>query len=323
MGWTSARVFPQTWGMSDYQMLERDGVTYDMLTDDAAGARLMISRLGAEPVSFARKKADGTWRGILYRDGETTPPAMGWANHATVMGYYIHRLLKGRTVYRGHEIKDGNHGFMRRKVMHPPEVGPNSLSYSIAPGDFTPAEYPYDVTLKLTYALGADGSWKTTFLFANRERELSAHVGFGLHPGFAIGSLDACQILLPAGHYRRHVAPGDFLSGEVQEIDHPGGEAPFPKSTLPGSYLVELPATGEKSATLDDPAGRRRVTVQLAECPYLTLWSDGTGTFVCLEPCWGLPDHHEQRPFEKKLGIQEIPAGGTLARSFIIEAAVT
>ncbi len=323
MGWTSARAFPQTRGMSEHETLERDGVTLDVLTDKNSGARLMISRLGAEPISFARRAADGTWRGILYRDGETQAPASGWTNHSTVMGYYIHRLKNGRSVYRGHEIKDGNHGFVRRQKFQAPVVGPSSLTYSVIPGDYTTAEYPYAVALQLTYAITPDGTWKTTFAFENREPELSVHVGFGLHPGFAIGSLDACRIVLPAGEYTRHIAPGDFLSGEVQAISHPGGEAPFPKATLVGSYLVELPATGEKSATLEDPAGGRTVTVGLSECPSVTIWSDGTGTFVCLEPCWGLPDHHEQRPFEQKLGIQEIPVGGRLERSFTIAAVVT
>ena len=309
--------------MSDYQILERDGQTLDVLTDEAAGARLTVSRLGAEPISLARRASDGTWRGFLYHDGETKPPASGWANHATVMGYYIHRLKNGRTSYRGHEIKDGNHGFMRRKVMRAPEVGPNSLTYSVVAGDYSPAEYPYDVALNLTYAITPTGAWKTTFEFTNRERDLSVHVGFGLHPGFSVDSIDACRVDLPAGEYRRHVAPGDFLSGEVQAISHAGGEAPFPKANLPGSYLVELPSAGEKSATLEDPAGHRRVTVDLSECPYLTLWSDGVGTMVCVEPCWGLPDHHEQRPFEKKLGIQEIAPGGTLRRSFTVTAVVT
>ena len=32
----------------------------------------------------------------------------------------------------------------------------------------------------------------------------------------------------------------------------------------------------------------------------------------------GLPDAHEQRPFEEKLGIQEIEKGGTLSRSFFM-----
>jgi hypothetical protein len=30
-----------------------------------------------------------------------------------------------------------------------------------------------------------------------------------------------------------------------------------------------------------------------------SLWSDG-GPFLCVEPCWGLTDHHEQRAFEDK-----------------------
>jgi hypothetical protein len=47
------------------------------------------------------------------------------------------------------------------------------------------------------------------------------------------------------------------------------------------------------------------------------LWSDG-GAFLCIEPCWGLTDHHEQRAFEKKEGIQTIPAGGELIAQFNI-----
>ena len=49
--------------------------------------------------------------------------------------------------------------------------------------------------------------------------------------------------------------------------------------------------------------------------PYLTLWSDG-GPFLCVEPCWGLTDHDEQRPFENKEGIHVIAAGGELQKSF-------
>ncbi len=301
-----------------FETLTRDGATLDTVTDESTGTRLSVSRLGAEPVSYARRRPDGSWLGFLHRDGLLTAPAAGWANHATVMGYFIHRLKGGRTVYRGQELKDGNHGFMRRKQLGAPRCEGNALIYRVEPGVFTPAEYPLDVVLTLSYALEPDGGWRTTFAFENREKELIAHVGFGLHPGFAIGSLEACSIELPPGEYRRHIAPGDFLSGETQPISHAGGTAPFAKETLPGSYLVELPATGPKWSTLHDPAGGRRVTVELDECPYLTIWSDGRGEFVCLEPCWGLPDHHEQRAFEDKLGIQKIAPGGSLTRGFVI-----
>jgi len=49
------------------------------------------------------------------------------------------------------------------------------------------------------------------------------------------------------------------------------------------------------------------------------LWSDG-GLFLCIEPCWGLTDRHEQRAFEDKDGIQQIAPGGELIAGFTIRA---
>ena len=237
------------------------------------------------------------------------------------MGYYLHRLKDGRTTYRGREIKDGNHGFLRRKVFGAPAFDTDraSLTYTMAPPEFTPAEYPLDVSLRLIYELESASRLRVTFAFQNRDPSQAAHVSFGMHPGFAVASMDQAEIILPAGRYRHHVAPDNFLSGEIREIDHPGGPIPFEKAALPGSFLLELPAEDDRrNCELRDPAGNRNVTVTLGECPYLTLWSDGRGRFVCIEPCWGLPDHHEQRPFEDKLGIQVIEPGGSLQRGFEI-----
>ena len=68
-----------------------------------------------------------------------------------------------------------------------------------------------------------------------------------------------------------------------------------------------------------DVFGGRRTEVDCAQAPYVTIWSDGHD-FICVEPCWGLPDAHEQVPFEQKAGIQEIAPGGTLEREFVIRA---
>src|SRR5438876_4099621 len=88
----------------------------DVLTDETNGLRLIVSRLGAELISLARINEAGEWVGFLYRDNQLLAPSQGWANHATVMGYYLHRLKSGRTLYRGREIKGGNHGFLRSKT---------------------------------------------------------------------------------------------------------------------------------------------------------------------------------------------------------------
>ena len=85
----------------EYKSLEQDGSTLDVLEDFGGGLRIAVNRLGAELTSLARRDSTGTWQGFLIRDGETSKPVSGWANHATVMGYFLHRLWQERSTYRG------------------------------------------------------------------------------------------------------------------------------------------------------------------------------------------------------------------------------
>jgi galactose mutarotase-like enzyme len=290
----------------------------DVLIDEENGLRLVVSRLGAELISVARRNAAGEWIGFLNRDNETAKPEKGWANHATVMGYYLHRIKNERTLYRGQEIRGGTHSFLRGKVWHRVATDrDDELTYRITPEDFSVTEYPLKVSLDLTYRIEGAGV-SISFKFKNDEPALTAHVGFGLHPGFAATSFDSFRFEMPAGLYRRHFSPDNYLSGETEDIRFVGGEMPFPKEKLQGSYILELVDVAERTFTFTDPPSGRAVAIDLTNVPYLTLWSDG-GPFLCVEPCWGLTDHHEQRAFEKKEGIQEIPAGGELVAGFRIE----
>jgi galactose mutarotase-like enzyme len=287
----------------------------DVLTDEANGFRLIVSRLGAELISVARRNCAGDWIGFLNRDNEIGSPEKGWANHATVMGYYLHRIKDERSLYRGQEIRGGTHSFLRGKIWHRAQSNnDNELVYRITPDDFTATEYPLKVSLDLTYRIDS-GRVLVSFRFKNDEPELTAHVEFGLHPGFASSSFDSFRFEMPAGTYRRHFSPGNYLSGETEDIHFVGGEMPFEREKLPGSYILEFIDVPERTFTFSDPPSGRVVELHLPNVPYLTLWSDG-GPFLCVEPCWGLTDHHEQRAFEDKEGIQPILAGSELVASF-------
>jgi galactose mutarotase-like enzyme len=299
-----------------YEVTSRDGHTLDVLTDENNGLRIAVTRLGAELVSLARQDATAAWTGFLYRDGDVTPAKSGWNNHATLMGYYTHRIKDGRSNYRGHEICGGPHSFLRHMTFNAPEAGENSLTYRVDPAQIAPEAYPFKVALALTYAIEGH-ALRVTFHFENNEPDTAAHISFGLHPGFATGSLDIAEVMMPPGKYVRHLAPGNFLSAETVEIDFSGGPMPFPKAELEGSFLLELKNVGLPLFTFADKAGGRQVMMNYSGVPYVTIWSDG-GPFICIEPCWGLPDHQEQRPFEAKLGIQEIEPGATLTRSFTL-----
>jgi galactose mutarotase-like enzyme len=303
---------------SSHSEEKRDGRHLDVLTDEENGVRIMVSRLGAELISLARINEAGEWIGFLYRDNDLSAPPQGWANHATVMGYYVHRLKNSRSLYRGHEIEGGTHGFLRSKTWHfigsSTEGSGASLKYQITPDDFSPSEYPLKVSVDLTYAIEVN-QVRVLFEFRNHEPELTAHVSFGLHPGFAAASLESFHLQMPRGLYRRYFSPGNFLSGQTRDIEFPGGETPFAKAELPGSVILELVDVPRPQFSYVDPPSGRWVMLDLAGVPYMTLWSDG-GSFLCVEPCWGLPDHHDQRPFEHKEGIQIIPPGGELSAPF-------
>ncbi len=302
--------------MFSHRLEQRGDGELDVLTDEANGFRIVVSRLGAELVSIARRNAAGQWVGFLYRDYDLTTSATGWTNHATVMGYYLHRLKDGRSLYRGREIKGGNHSFLREKIWRL-IADDRALTYRITPNDFSTTEYPLQVSVDLTYKIDNE-TLRVIFRFRNDEPELTAHVEFGLHPGFGATSFESFQFKMPAGKYRRHFSPGNYLSGETEEIDFGGGEMPFPRDQLPGSFILELVDVPTREFVFVDPPSRREVIVDLTSVPYLTLWSDG-GPFLCVEPCWGLTDHHEQRAFEKKEGIQTIPAGEELTAQFNIQ----
>jgi len=290
----------------------------DVLTDQENGLRIIVSRLGAELISLARINEAGAWTGFLYRDNDLSTPSDGWGNHATVMGYYLHRLKNGRSLYRGHEIKGGNHGFLRSKTWRfagfSGEGSGASLKYRITPEDFSPVEYPLRVSLDLTYKVESN-MLRVLFGFQNHEPELIAHVSFGLHPGFTAISFESFHLQMPKGLYRRYFSPGNYLSGETRDVEFPGGEMPFSKNEMPGSIILELVDVPRPQFSYVDPPSGRWVILDLSGVPYLTLWSDG-GSFLCVEPCWGLTDHHQQRAFEHKQGIQTISPRGELRASF-------
>jgi galactose mutarotase-like enzyme len=297
---------------------DREGKHLDVLTDEENGLQIIVSRLGAELISLARVNEPGKWIGFLYRDNDVSMPSQGWANHATVMGYYLHRLKDGRSLYRGREIKGGNHGFLRSKTWHfagsSLQGSGASLQYQITPKDFSTDEYPLKVSVSLTYRIDAN-KVSALFEFRNEEPELDAHVSFGLHPGFAATSFESFHLQMPRGLYRRHFSPGNYLSGETRDIEFAGGEMPFARMDLLGSIILELLDVPRRQFSYVDPPSGRWVTLDLTSVPYLTLWSDG-GPFLCIEPCWGLTDHHQQRAFENKEGIQIIKAGDVLRASF-------
>jgi len=300
----------------EYRTYQDGELQLDELTDTANGVRITVNRLGGEMISLARRTDDGNWEGYLYRDGQPQKPAEGWGNHATVMGYYLHRLWEEKSDYHGHLIQGGNHGFIRHFRFTQPLGNPGGsgeLVYRVEPDRIPKEYYPYRVGLDLSYSL-RDGKVVVGFRFWNEETH-PCEVSFGVHPGIAVTSVEDARVLLPAGTYTRYMAPGNFLNGETIEIHHQGGPMPFEKEKLPDSYLIALDLLSNRVMRVEDPQSGRALDLDFEEVPFMTIWSDFS-PMVCVEPCWGLPDSNPPTPFQQKIGIQVIDAGGELEASF-------
>jgi galactose mutarotase-like enzyme len=301
----------------EHRVIEQDGHRLQELADIESGYRIQVNNLGAELVSLARRAEDGGWDGYLYRDGDVQPTEQGWQGHATVMGYFLHRIKDERTWYEGEEIRGGNHGFLRHKKFGDPEITLTdraTLSYSLPVDQIRSLEYPRKVSFRINYTLQGE-TLEVTFILHNEEAVRSSHVSFGLHPGLSISSFEQARVVLPKGIYKRYLAPNNFLSGETVEFESDGTTLPIKPFELPGSFLLEILEADSYIIQFLDYAKKRQVEFDFSDVPYFTIWSD-LNPFICIEPCWGLPDHQEQRAFERKLGLQIIPPQETLTRRF-------
>jgi len=301
----------------EHRAFEQDGHRLQEMADVESGYRIRVDNFGAELVSIGRRAVDGGWDAYLYRDGEVKPAESGWQNHATVMGYFLHRIKGERTLYEGDEIRGGNHSFLRHKRFADPEVSlgdRGTLCYSLSADQIQRTEYPRKVSFRINYAVHGN-TVEVAFVFQNEETQRQSHVSFGLHPGFGVSSFEQARIVLPKGTYRRYLAPNNFLSGETVEFESDGATMPIKPFELPGSFLLETIEADSYVVKLLDYARNRQVELDFLDAPYFTIWSD-LNPFICVEPCWGLPDHQEQRAFEKKLGIQAIPPQETFSRRF-------
>ncbi|MEI6494330.1 MAG: hypothetical protein WCO94_17425 [Verrucomicrobiota bacterium] len=296
-----------------FRTILQDGKTLDEI--ESGGLRVRIDRHGAEMVSLALNGV-----GFLYRDGDVSQPASGWANHATVMGYFLHRLWNEQSVYRGSTIRGGNHGFLRHFDFAEPERLADGLAYRVSADQVPPAAYPLKVSLNLSYRLTGSGV-RIDFEFTNEEPARDAHVSFGLHPGFSVGSVREARVILPPGKYVRLMAPGNFLDGATEMQDFSGGEFPYPKSDLPGSFIFGMEGIKERTFRIEDLQRGTAVALDFSEVPYVTFWSD-SDNFLCIEPCWGLPDSNPPVAFENKAGIQVLQPGATLKRGFCIQPSI-
>ncbi|HUU30202.1 MAG TPA: hypothetical protein VM123_20550 [archaeon] len=304
--------------MSSYVVKLDNQRKIDLLTDEKAGTRVMINRLGCEMIGYRlTDPKSGQEVPLMYRDSEAEAPESGWKNRATVL-FPIVGGLKNKESRLGSKVikTPGNHGVARHSVfelVRADEAGRALAHYCLLANDYTRGYYPFDFRLALVFELKGNVV-SVTFEITNPGDE-PMYYCFGWHPGFRTpifpgkGKKSDCRLVLPQGKIRKyHNNEHCRLTGETSLVEV-GGPLSWTEEELEATLMYGIDDPAMRTVTLEDRSARVSIRVDFPDFPHLGFWSEPGYEFICIEPWQGMDDHEEQEPFDRKVGVVQLGPG--------------
>lgn len=251
---------------------------------DGAGLRAQIDPLGAQ-LSVLQ---DAGGRDLLW----SGDPAV-WAGRAPILFPIVGALAGGQYRLDGQHYPLPRHGFARGSLFATVHSDRSSALLRLTAGAATRAVYPFDFELDVRFEL-VDATLSVTTVVRNTGA-VPLPASHGYHPAF--------RWPLPYGADRAAHAI-DFEQpegGHIRRLDAHGLLTPRLHATpLEGCRLRLADELFRDDALIFDrvrsrrvrygAAGGPRIEVNLADAPYLGIWSKPGAHFICIEPWHGLAD---------------------------------
>ena len=246
--------------------------------------RVEISDHGAE-LSGVLDKRGGTQR--LWN----ADPAV-WNRHAPILFPFVGKVQDG--VYRvgGREYPmKTQHGFARDREFTCLEATERSVCHCLCSDPETEAIYPYPFRLLARHRLeGETLSVEWTVENTGTER---MYYAIGGHPGFlpppGAGKED-CFLGFPDCGKPEYfsVSPAGYaIPGKRFALSPEGGFVPYDAS-IPNTWIFD--GGQVRSVLLTGPDRKPWVTLDCPGFPFLAVWANPKGPFICLEPWYGRTD---------------------------------
>lgn len=257
-----------------------------LVTIENEQLRLKLDTLGAEWMSL--ESADGVeylWQG----------DSQFWKGRAPVLFPFVGRLTDNTCCVRGVPYSMKIHGFASASEFSIREQGSDYVVLALESNEETLAQYPFDFTFTIRYAL--DGMQvKTTYCVENRSSDRMPF-GIGGHPGFRVPLVPgecfedySIAFTQPCRPDRVGFTPSVYLSGEDKPYPLRDGCVMDLRHDLFDEDAVILKNMG-REVTLRSRVTGRGVTVTYPDMPYLGLWHwpKKQAPYVCIEPWSSLP----------------------------------
>lgn len=244
-----------------------------------------------------------------------------WGRHAPVLFPVVGKLSENQYRLKGNTYPMSQHGFARDRVFKIAQQTDNAVTFRLSDSQDTQQMYPYKFMLEIAYTLEGN-TLSVGYTIYNQDKE-AIFATIGGHPAFTcplpnLGKRSDYQLVFEqvesAG---THLLENGNFSGEtVLALDNtkilPIDDHLFDHDALVFKELIS------NSVTLQHKSGKRVVTMNFADFPYLGIWSKNqTAPFVCIEPWIGLADTKDFKgDFTQKEGMQRIEEGDRVAFSY-------
>ena len=279
--------------------------------------RVSIADAGAELVSVMDKArgAERIW---------SADPSI-WNRHAPILFPFVGRVTDGKYRVSDHEYPmTTQHGFARDLAFTCVEESAVSAEHRLLSSDRTRTLYPWDFCLTVRHSLDLSRPrvLRVEWRVENRsDREMLYQIGG--HPGFLPPpgeKKEDCFLVFPGKEslcYYPANAAGFALPEQTRTLTLSGGAARY-RSDVPDTWIFDGQHVDE--VAINAPDGTRWVTLRCPAFPFLAVWANPKGPFLCLEPWFGRTDEAGfAGTLEEKQGMERLASGEDRSYAYEIE----
>jgi galactose mutarotase-like enzyme len=243
--------------------------------------------------------------------------ARWWDRRAPVLFPIVGHLPEGRYRFRGKDYRLPTHGFAPDRLFRLSQPDPSSAEARLSWDSETMRAWPFRFDLRICFALEGPGLRQSYELKNCGPDEMCFSIGF--HPGFRCplqeGECFEDYVILferPETLPRQELRDG-LRTGNTIPFLQNSPELPLRKELFAeGAVVLQAPAS--RFVDLWNPRTGHGVRCGIEGFPWLSLWTRGGGSFLCIEPWNGITGRiGTGDDLCSKEGILRLPPGGTAA----------
>lgn len=255
--------------------------------------QMLTSKYGAELISF---KMNGEER---IHQGEETVDANGkvfWKRRFTVLFPNVGKCKKNQTIMNSKTYEIQANGFAKDFEFEPITKLDNFHSYVLRSNDKILEKYPYKFSLCVTYRL--DENKLTTIYKVINEGDVDMPFGIGSMPAFKIDleQLKNENYCLEFEEEEQKIHFLYLIDGLVgteyaKNIMEEDKKTITLKPDMFKNDAIIMKGLTSKKVTLKlKDTGRKILSIDCSNFPYLSLWSKTNSPFLCISPWMTTPD---------------------------------